>query len=92
MTDDDLQAFRKLFLTLWRQVHELQSGNEALLRTFVESLPTTADRVQFLDKYETHKAKFYQETLLEFEKKFPSLAAELDSNRPLISPDVSENL
>jgi hypothetical protein len=89
MTEDETKAFRQLFLNLWRQVHDLQSGHEALLRTFVESFPSAVEGVQFLDKYEAHKAKFYEDTLLEFEKKFPNLAAELDSNRPLISPDES---
>jgi hypothetical protein len=87
MTDEDANFLRQQLLDVWRQVHEIRTSQEALLRTFVESLPNPADGVRLLDKYDAHKAAFSEEVLLKLEKSSPGFAAELDKLRPLLPPD-----
>ena len=87
MTDEDANFLREQLLDVWRQAHEIRTSQEAVLRTFVESLPNAADGVRFLEKYEAHKAAFSEEVLLKLEKSCPGFAAELDKLRPLLPPD-----
>jgi hypothetical protein len=53
---------------------------------FVEELPA-ADRIRVMEKYDARNAALWAEVVEKLEDSLPNLAAELDSDRPLISPD-----
>ena len=86
MTDEDAQHYRDLTLQVYRQIHQIRAGHEALVRMVVESFPEP-ERVAALDRYEKYKAQIEQEVLLKLEASSPNFAAELDRHRPLLPPD-----
>lgn len=86
MNDDDALFCREQFVLLLKQIHEIGSAQEALLRVVVESFPPEDGR-RILDKYESYKAQFSEDVLLKLEDRFPRLAADLDAQPPLLPPD-----
>jgi len=91
MNDDDAKLYRETTLNLWRWIHELNAGEQAMLKIIVELRPHVSSEVfDVLLKYIDYKAKISQEILLKLEKTNPWLAAELDKQRPQISSDDSD--
>jgi hypothetical protein len=87
-------ALHKILVTLLRRSGELQAGENAMLQVWLELAQHWGDSkaTEILSRYDDYKQKHLVDALLELEKRFPSLAAELDEGRPLISPDDEENL
>ena len=78
-----------LLVTLLRRSGELQAGEKAMIQIWLELARHWGDSkaTEILGNYPQYKDKFLVAALLELEKRFPNLAAVLDENRPLISPD-----
>jgi hypothetical protein len=90
MTDHDAQNLRETVLSLWRMIHDLQSGHDALLQIVTETY-SAKEALEFFRKYEARKSELSEKLLLKVEASFPNLAAELDKNRPLLPPDEEED-
>lgn len=84
--ESDASIYRRLFFDVWRAHYKLQSDHESLMRTLFEELPKS-ERARVLEKYDTCRAKLWEETLLKLEESQPTFAAELDKDRPLMPPD-----
>lgn len=75
-------------LILLRHVHRLCAAEDAMLKMLEEIRPLAPPEIQaVLKKYESYKRQMSDEVLLELEKTLPWLAAHLDKENPLISPD-----
>jgi hypothetical protein len=88
MTPEETKVYQETIITLWRQIHGLQAGEEAMAKIMLELEPHVSHEVfTVLLKYFDYKSQASQEILIQFEKTNPWLAAELDKFRPPISPD-----
>ena len=52
----------------------------------MDEIPVS-ERLRVLAKYDTRRAQLWESAVLKLEDSLPSLAAEFDKHRPLISPD-----
>jgi hypothetical protein len=84
--ESDATNYRRMFVSLIREIHKLRADHDALMQIFVEELPA-ADRIRVMEKYDARSAALWAEVVEKLEDSLPNLAAELDSDRPLISPD-----
>ena len=78
---------RKILIPLLRHSGEQKASEAAMLQVWLELARHWNDSqaTEILLKYEIYKQKHLVDALLELEKNFPSLAAELDEKRPPIS-------
>lgn len=77
------EDLKEIIISLAKQIHNLRTSNEALLRTFIEAFDDPVEGNEMLKKYESTKASFSEQVLLDLEVQFPNLAARLDEDRPL---------
>jgi hypothetical protein len=82
------ESLRQILVTLLRETGELRAGEQAMQRVWLDLARHWGDSeaTSILGKYDAYKSERLVDALLELEKRFPSLAAELDKQRPLISP------
>ena len=84
--ESDATIYRRLFVDVWRELHRLRADHQSLQETLMDEIPVS-ERLRVLAKYDTRRAQLWESAVLKLEDSLPSLAAEFDKHRPLISPD-----
>jgi hypothetical protein len=85
-SEPDATIYRRLLLDVWRELCSIRAAHQALQETLMSELPISA-RLRVLAAYDARRADLWEAGMLALEETLPSLAAELDKHRPLLSPD-----
>ena len=91
MSDKKEMTTEEIIYFLWREIHQLRSGEAAFMRIVHELSPNVSAEVfEILKNYPKYKEEESEKILLALESQHPALAAELDKERPLLPPDEKE--
>ena len=83
MDEEETRLVRSMFVELLREIGKLKAAELAWIRIAVEVLPHLPPEIEaILRRQQDYADDFQQRALLELERRFPGLAAELDADPP----------